>query len=203
MEEYLASEHARVNADRQLWNVHDVPNPNQEPCWWPSSPETSPSRPLAGLKIVDFSRIIAAPTLTRGLAEYGASIMRITSSHLPDMGFLHPDMGWGKWNTALDLRQPADIEKAKELILEADVVVYGYRPEVLSKYGLGSDDVLELCRSRTRGLIVARLDCYGWVGPWAHRSGWQQISDAVGWKDRFIYKHEPLSNDTVVLWRFD
>ncbi|KIW13305.1 hypothetical protein PV08_08493 [Exophiala spinifera] len=178
VEEYLASEHAHANADRQLWNVQDVPNPNQAPCWWSSSDETSVSRPLSGLKVVDFSRIIAAPTLTRGLAEYGASIMRITSSHLPDMGFLHPDMAWGKWNTDLDLRQPADLEKAKQLILEADVVVYGYRPEVLSKYGLGCDDVLELCHNRERGLIVARLDCYGWVGPWAHRSGWQQISDA-------------------------
>ncbi|KAH8804485.1 CoA-transferase family III domain-containing protein [Xylogone sp. PMI_703] len=176
--EYLESEHGKANADRQLWNIQEFPNPDQPPCWWPSSKETSISRPLAGLKVVDFSRIIAAPTLTRGLAEYGASIMRVTSSHLPDMGFLHPDMGWGKWNTSLDLRKSADLQKAKELILEADVVVYGYRPEVLSKYGLGYEDVLELCQSRNRGIIIARLDCYGWVGPWAHRSGWQQISDA-------------------------
>jgi CoA-transferase family III len=38
--------------------------------------------------------------------------------------------------------------------------------------------VLELCRHRRRGIIVARLNCYGWMGPWAGRSGWQQISDA-------------------------
>lgn len=178
VEEYLATEDAKANADRLLWNIHEVPNSNQEPCWWPSSPETSAGRPLAGLKVVDFSRIIAAPTLTRGLAEYGASVMRITSPHLPDMGFLHPDMGWGKWNTSLDLRRSEDVQKAKDLICEADVVVYGYRPEVLSKYGLGVEDVLGMCQSRNRGLIVARLDCYGWVGPWARRSGWQQISDA-------------------------
>ena len=177
-EEYKASEHGRANANVSLWEIHDQPNPDQKPCWWPQTAETSPTRPLAGLKVVDFSRIIAAPTLTRGLAEYGASVMRITSSHLPDMGFLHPDMGWGKWNTSLDLRDPLDVEKAKALILDADVVVYGYRPNSLSKYGLGDDDVLELCKHRDRGIIIARLDCYGWVGPWADRSGWQQISDA-------------------------
>ncbi|KAK3713314.1 hypothetical protein LTR37_008506 [Vermiconidia calcicola] len=94
------------------------------------------------------------------------------------MGFLHPDMGWGKWNCSLDLRDAAGANRAKELILEADVVVYGYRPQVLDKYGLGTEDVLKLCAQRSRGVIVPRLNCYGWTGPWAGRSGWQQISDA-------------------------
>lgn len=178
VDEYRNSEHGRANAGNELWNIHEHPNPRQRKCWWPSTPQTSPLRPLAGLKVIDFSRIIAAPTLSRGLAEFGASVMRVTSSHLPDMGFLHPDMGWGKWNTSLDLRDPMDVQKAKDLILESDVVVYGYRPSVLDKFGLGSDDVLELCAQRERGIIIARLDCYGWAGPWAGRSGWQQISDA-------------------------
>ena len=177
-EEYKTSEHGRANANVGLWEIHEHPNAGQNPGWWPSRPHTGPLRPLAGLKVVDFSRIIAAPTLTRGLAEYGASVMRITAPHLPDMGFLHPDMGWGKWNASLDLRNPSDAQKAKDLILDADVVVYGYRPGVLDKYGLGLDDVLKLCQHRTRGIIIARLNCYGWVGPWAERSGWQQISDA-------------------------
>ena len=94
------------------------------------------------------------------------------------MGFLHPDTGWGKWNCALDFRVEADQERAKDLIREADVVVYGYRPSVLDKYGLGEKDVRALCADRDRGVIIARLDCYGWTGPWADRSGWQQISDA-------------------------
>jgi crotonobetainyl-CoA:carnitine CoA-transferase CaiB-like acyl-CoA transferase len=178
VDEYKASEHGRANANVGLWELHEHANASQIPCWWPSTPQTSPARPLSGLKVVDFTRIIAGPTLTRGLAELGASVMRITAPHLPDMGFLHPDLGWGKWNTPLDLRDPVSVQKAKELILDADVVVYGYRPSVLDKYGLGEDDVLELCRHRRRGITVARLNCYGWMGPWAGRSGWQQISDA-------------------------
>jgi hypothetical protein len=177
-EEYKASPHGKANAKTALWTIHEHPNSNQAPTWWPSTPQTSPARPLAGLKVVDFSRIIAAPTLTRGLAELGASVMRITAAHLPDMGFLHPDMGWGKWNASLDLRDPSAVQAVKNLILDADVVVYGYRPSVLDKYGLSEDDVLELCKERSRGIIVAKLNCYGWVGEWAGRSGWQQISDA-------------------------
>ena len=93
------------------------------------------------------------------------------------MGFLHPDLGWGKWNTSLDLRDPASVQKAKELIFDAEVVAYGYRPSALDKYGLHEDDVLELCRHRPRGITVARLNCSGWVGPRAGRSSWKQVSD--------------------------
>lgn len=177
-EEYRNSAHGQANASTGLWEIHEHSNAFQAPCWWPSTSETSSARPLAGLKVVDFSRIIAAPTATRGLAEFGASVMRVTAKHLPDMGSFHPDMGWGKWNSFLDFRDPADVQKAKALILDADVVVYGYRPQVLDKYGLGSDDVLELCAKRERGIVILRLNCYGSVGPWADRSGWQQISDA-------------------------
>ena len=82
-EEYKASEHGRANANVGLWEIHEHPNAGQKPGWWPSSPHTGPLRPLAGLKVVDFSRIIAAPTLTRGLAEYGASVMRNHSTTPP------------------------------------------------------------------------------------------------------------------------
>ena len=175
IEEYRDSAHGRANAETGLWTIEDKPNALQEPCWWPDTANTSPARPLAGLKVVDFSRIIAAPTATRGLAEFGASVMRVTAPHLPDMGFLHPDMGWGKWNCSLDFRDPEAVAKVKALILDADVVVYGYRPQVLNKYGLGAEDVLELCSARKRGVVILQLNCYGHVGPWAGRSGWQQI----------------------------
>ena len=174
-EEYRSSAHGRANAETGLWSIEHKPNACQEPCWWPEIPNTSPARPLAGLKVVDFSRIIAAPTATRGLAEFGASVMRVTAPHLPDMGFLHPDMGWGKWNCSLDLREPEAVAKVKALIMDADVIVHGYRPQVLDKYGLAPQDVLELCGARKRGIVILQLNCYGHVGPWEGRSGWQQI----------------------------
>ena len=48
----------------------------------------------------------------------------------------------------------------------------------MDKYGLGSENLLKLCSARKRGIVILQLNCYGHVGPWAGRDGWQQISDA-------------------------
>jgi hypothetical protein len=177
-EEFRESVHGKANAHVGLYEIHDVKNQKQPACWWPDSAETSAQRPLAGLKVVDLTRIIAAPAMTRELAELGASVMRVTAAHITDMSTLHLDLGWGKWSSHLDFREEQDRQKLRALVLEADVVVQGYRPGVLDKYGFSVDDLLEMTKDRARGLIVVRENCYGWNGPWAHRSGWQQISDA-------------------------
>ncbi|KAJ4292790.1 hypothetical protein N0V90_009453 [Kalmusia sp. IMI 367209] len=178
IDEYKNSEHGKANAHVGLYEVHLVKNEKQPRCWWPEIPETSASRPLAGLKVVDLTRVIAAPAVTRGLAEMGASVMRVTASHITDMSVLHCDLSWGKWTSHLDFREETDREKLRALVREADVVVQGYRPGVLDKYGFSPDGLLELTKDRERGLIVVRENCYGWYGPWSYRSGWQQISDA-------------------------
>lgn len=177
-EEYLASEHGRANSKVGLYEIHQHINATQVPCWWPSSPETSAKRPLAGLKVVDLTRVIAGPSITRSLAEMGASVMRVVAPHVADLSIVHPDLNWGKWNCFLDLRKEGDREKLRELIFDADVVVSGYRPGVLGKWGFSHDDILNITKRRKRGLIYARENCYGWYGPWSHRIGWQQISDA-------------------------
>lgn len=177
-DEFKKSEHGKANAHVGLYEINDIQNSKQPACWWPDSPETSARRPLAGLKVVDLTRIIAAPAMTRGLAELGASVMRVTASHITDMSNLHIDLSWGKWNSHLDFRKEEDREALRALVLEADVVVQGYRPDVLNKYGFGMDDLLKMTENRERGLIVVRENCYGWHGPWSYRSGWQQISDA-------------------------
>jgi hypothetical protein len=130
------------------------------------------------LKVVDLTRIVAGPSIGRSLAEMGASVMRVTGPHIADFSGLHPDLNWGKWNCHLDLRQEEDKAKFRELLLGADVVVNGYRPGVLDKYGAGWEDVFKLGKERGRGFIYVRECCFGWVGPWAHRAGWQPISDA-------------------------
>ncbi len=163
-EEYAASEHGKANSSVGLYEIYARPSPTQKPCWWPSTSQTSFERPLAGLKVVDLTRIIAAPAVSRGLAELGGSVMRVTAPHLPDASQLHIDLNWGKWNSFLDLRNAEDCARLSELILDADVVVSGYRPGVLEKYGFGHEAILEMCRSRERGIIVIRENCYGWHG---------------------------------------
>ncbi|KAF2169345.1 hypothetical protein M409DRAFT_36218 [Zasmidium cellare ATCC 36951] len=180
-EEFKQSEHGKANAHVGLYELERDAGTEQPPSWWPenSSVPSSPSRPLAGLKVVDLTRIIAAPTITRCLAEMGASVMRVTSPHVTDMSTLHQDLNWGKWTPHLHLKDEFDRLKLLELIKEADVVVEGYRPEVMKKYGLSRQEIFELVKGRGRGIIHVKENCYGWNGPWQHRSGWQQISDAV------------------------
>ncbi|KAI8069582.1 CoA-transferase family III domain-containing protein [Gongronella butleri] len=178
VEEYQATEHYKANADVHLFKPHHIDD-GTPAAWWHLADKGSVARPLAGLKVLDLTRVIAAPAITRTLAEYGASVMRITSPKLPDMSTLHADLQWGKWNCELDLRDETQRKQMLALLEEADVVVTGYRPFHLDKYGLGKDDLLALARRRGRGIIYLRENCYGWAGPWQHRIGWQQVSDSV------------------------
>jgi hypothetical protein len=178
-EEYFASESGKANYSAGLYEINSV-HEELPAAWWPedASKPSSASRPLAGLKVVDLSRIIAGPSITRSLAEMGASVMRVTGPDVTDLSAVHHDLNWGKWNSHLDFKKPEDKDKLWALINEADVVMDGYRPGVLEKHGFGQQAVFEAVRGRGRGIIYARENCYGWHGPWAHRSGWQQISDA-------------------------
>ncbi|KAF5371039.1 hypothetical protein D9757_010309 [Collybiopsis confluens] len=179
-DEYFSSEHGQENGQIGLYEIIKDPASTQPQSWWPDHPSipSSPKRPLAGLKVVDLTRVIAAPTITRGLAEMGASVMRVTSPHITDFSFLHHDLNWGKWNCHLHLKDEEDKKKLRDLIREADVVVDGYRPGVMERLGFGRQAIFDLVKDRSYGIIHVRENCYGWHGPWSHRSGWQQISDA-------------------------
>jgi crotonobetainyl-CoA:carnitine CoA-transferase CaiB-like acyl-CoA transferase len=104
----------------------------------------------------------------------GALVALVYMRRLPEA------VAQGKWNTELDLRQEEGRAKLRALVLDADVVLDGYRPGVMAKHGFGKDDILRMIAEsdRGRGIVYARENTYGWQGPWAHRSGWQQISDA-------------------------
>ncbi|TKA68496.1 hypothetical protein B0A55_08796 [Friedmanniomyces simplex] len=163
-EEFAKSEHGKANAHVGLYDLSKIEGQMQPAAWWPDSESmpSSPSRPLAGLKVVDLTRVIAAPSITRGLAEMG----------------LHQDLNWGKWNAHLDLKSDEGREILRGLIREADVVVEGYRPGAMERNGFSREAIFELVKDRGRGIVHVRENCYGWNGPWKHRSGWQQISDA-------------------------
>ena len=180
-EEYFSSEHGQQNSKIGLYELVQDPSSSQPVAWWPdhSSLPSTPNRPLASLKVVDLTRVIAGPTITRSLAELGASVMRVTSSQVVDFTSVHRDLNWGKWNCFLHLKNEADKEQLRNLILEADVVVDGYRPGVMDRLGFGREAIYNLVKNRDRGIIHVRENCYGFYGPWAHRSGWQGISDAV------------------------
>lgn len=91
-------------------------------CQWP--PATS-NKALSGIKVLEISRIIAAPAIGRGLAEHGATVLRITSDALPDMHLLHPDLSQGKFQASLDLKSESGRKRMRELLADADVVIDG------------------------------------------------------------------------------
>src|SRR5260370_1379723 len=94
----------------------------------PPEPLLAGDRPLAGIRVLDLTRVLAGPTCARTLAEHGADVMKISAAHLPNLGYQEWDTGHGQLSAQLDLRQPADPETLRGLVREADVFSQGYRP---------------------------------------------------------------------------
>jgi hypothetical protein len=116
----------------------------------PSVPSSHPilsgpsPRPLTGLRVLDLSRVIAAPVAGRTLAALGADVLWITSPNLPSLPGLDSDMARGKRSVTLDLNNPADTAQLRELVKTAHVFLQSYRPGALDSRGWGREDVRRL-----------------------------------------------------------
>jgi len=130
-----------------------------------------PLLPAAGLRVLDLTRVIAGPVATRTLALLGADVLRVDSPRLPEDPDAHADTGLGKRSTRLDLGLAADRRTFGELLGRADVVVTGYRPGALDRFGLAP----EALAGRRPGLIVAQLSAWGAYGPWGDRRGFDSL----------------------------
>jgi crotonobetainyl-CoA:carnitine CoA-transferase CaiB-like acyl-CoA transferase len=131
------------------------------------------NQPAVGLHVLDLTRVIAGPVATRTLALLGADVLRVDSPRLREIPWQHLDSGMGKRSTLLDLRtEQATLE---ELLNEAHVLVLGYRPDALTRYGLAPEDVA----ARHPGLVVATLSAWGNAGPWGQRRGFDSIVQAA------------------------
>jgi len=124
-------------------------------------------------------RIIAGPTVTRILAEYGADVLKITSPSLSDVPFFQVDGNMGKHAADLDLKSEAGRKEFEKLLDDVDVIVDGYRPGALDKLGYGAEAMAALAKKRGKGIVYVNENCFGYEGEWAGRAGWQQIADCV------------------------
>lgn len=131
--------------------------------------------PLTGIRVLDLTRVIAGPVATRDLATAGADVLRIDSPRLPEVAWQHLDTGQAKRSTLLDLDRSADLDRVRQLLESADVVVHGYRPSALSKYGLD----FEALHRRFPGIVVAQLSAWGAEGPWGRRRGFDSLVQAA------------------------
>ncbi|MBB1260975.1 CoA transferase [Streptomyces alkaliterrae] len=135
----------------------------------------APSPPGSRLRVLDLTRVIAGPVATRTLALLGADVLRVDSPGLPELADAHADTGFGKRSTLLDLNSPVDRRVFEELLGRADVVVTGYRPGALDRYGLDAASLAE----RRPGLVVAQLSAWGEDGPWGGRRGFDSLVQAA------------------------
>jgi crotonobetainyl-CoA:carnitine CoA-transferase CaiB-like acyl-CoA transferase len=138
-------------------------------------PPTSPLLPMAGMRVLDLTRVIAGPVATRTLALLGADVMRVDSPRLSEIEWQHVDTGMGKRSTLLDLDVADERETFERLLASADVLVTGYRPGALSPYGLAPEEVA----ARRPGLVVATLSAWGVTGLWGRRRGFDSIVQAA------------------------
>ncbi|WP_055636412.1 CoA transferase, partial [Streptomyces griseoruber] len=125
--------------------------------------------PAAGLRVLDLTRVLAGPVATRTLALLGADVLRLDAPGLPELPDQHTDTGFGKRSALLDLT--ADRRRFEELLADADVVVTGYRPGALDRFGLSPEALAE----RRPGLVVAQVSAWGAYGPWGDRRGFDSL----------------------------
>ncbi|MFD9003973.1 CoA transferase [Streptomyces sp. NPDC059582] len=135
--------------------------------------DVRPLLPAAGLRVLDLTRVTGGPVATRTLALLGADVLRLDPPRLPELPDAHADTGFGKRSAALDL--VADRSAFEELLAAADVVVTGYRPGALDRFGLSAEALAE----RRPGLVVAQLSAWGAYGPWGGRRGFDSLVQAA------------------------
>jgi hypothetical protein len=134
-----------------------------------------PLRPLAGVRVLDLTRVIAGPVSTRLLGSLGADVLRIDPPRLPEISDQFVDTGFGKRSAEADLATPRNGHLLEQLLATADVVITGYRRGSLNRFGL-EPEVLLAARPE---VVVVTLDSWGNTGPWSGLRGFDSIVQAA------------------------
>ncbi|MGF6779295.1 CoA transferase [Paraburkholderia sp. GAS334] len=126
--------------------------------------------PLAGVRVLDATRILAGPVGGRTLAGYGADVMLVNAPYLPNIEAI-AETSRGKLSTHVDLGSLEGRSTFERLLDGADVLVQGYRPGGFEALGFGPKDIA----SRHPGMVYVTLTAYGRNGPWAMRRGFDSL----------------------------
>lgn len=127
-------------------------------------------RPLAGVKVLDLTRILAGPTASRLLAGFGADVLRIDPPGWDEPAVV-AEVTLGKRCARLDLRSAEGRHVFERLLADADILLHGYRADALERLGYDEPRRREL----NPGLIDVGLNAYGWSGPWRDRRGFDSL----------------------------
>ncbi len=133
---------------------------------WPAG-----DRPLAGLRVLDLSRVIAGPVAGRTLAAHGADVLLISGPELPAIPWLAIDTGRGKLTSFVELKSEQGRAALRDLLSSADIFSQGYRPRALAHLGFSPQDAARI----NPGIVFVSLSAYGHAGPWAERRGFDSL----------------------------
>lgn len=137
--------------------------------------------PLSHITVVDLTRARSGPTAVRQLADWGASVVQVSSraedyDDFPRRNSDTQNLRRNTRNITLDLRKPEGVAILKQLVERADVVVENYRPGV--KHRLGIDyEALSAINPR---IVYGSISGFGQDGPYADRPGFDQIAQGLG-----------------------
>ena len=149
------------------------------------------TKPLAGLKVLEFAWSVAGPVVGRALADYGATVVRVESGKRPDVtrlmgpfpdgmidkdrSALFEDYNLGKLCIALDMGNPAAREVIKDLVAWADVVSESFSPGQMERWGLG----YEALKAINPGIILLSNSLLGQHGPLSKIAGYGNLGAAL------------------------
>jgi crotonobetainyl-CoA:carnitine CoA-transferase CaiB-like acyl-CoA transferase len=163
-DEWSELPHAKALAALPLLSIEKIGEAAPRP--WPAG-----DRPLAGVRVLDLSRVIAGPVAGRTLAVHGADVLLISGPELPAIPWLTIDTGRGKLTSFVDLRSEQGGDRLRELLASADIFSQGYRPHALAALGFSPQAAAAI----SPGIISVSLSAYGHVGPWSERRGFDSL----------------------------
>lgn len=148
-------------------------------------------QPLAGIKIIELSNMITCSLAAMTMSAQGAEVIKVEPPGMGDKmrplgtqkngvsGFFH-NCNRGKRSLAIDLKSQAGVDAVKELASKADILIHNYRPGVMDRLGLGSDDL----RNENSKLIYIAISGFGTSGPMADLPAFDHvIQGIVGFTD--------------------
>ena len=157
--------------------------------------EDKTTAPLEGLRVLDFSIMLAGPYCARLLADVGAEVIKIEPPEGDDMRLRTPlrdghsayfgQLNAGKRSLALDLKNAEAIRLVHRLVAETDIVVENFRPGVMDRLGLGYEALQKI----NPGLIHCSISGYGQSGPDAERAAYAMIVHAESGFDRSLMRY--------------
>ncbi len=169
------------------------------------------TRPLDGVKIIDFSNMLMAPYTTQILGDMGADVIKVEApggdpvrdigpQRNPGMGAIFLNINRSKRSIVLDVKQPEGRQAALDLIREADALIYNRRPQVMERLGLSYEAISEI----NPRIIYAGLYGYGENGPYAGKPAFDDLIQgavAIPWLAHMADGREPAYTPTAIVDR--